>query len=77
MSSKHCINSQGTGLFTAPVNRPHFPTAIMRKSELTPHFLHSYRSLEECIPGAHPVRKLRVLADTILADMHHDFQALY
>lgn len=49
----------------------------MRKTDVTQHSLYSYRSLEERIPDAHPLRKLRVLVDAILANMNDDFQALY
>ena len=49
----------------------------MRKTDVTQHSLYSYRSLEERIPDAHPLRKLRVLVDAILFNMNDDFQALY
>lgn len=49
----------------------------MRKTDVTQHSLYSYRTLEERIPDAHPLRKLRVLVDAILANMNDDFQALY
>ncbi|WP_426079196.1 IS5 family transposase [Janthinobacterium sp. PSPC3-1] len=49
----------------------------MRKTDVTQHSLYSYRTLEERIPDAHPLRKLRVLADAILSTMNDDFQALY
>ncbi len=49
----------------------------MRKTDVTQHSLYSYRSLEERIPDAHPLRKLRVLVDAILVNMNDDFQALY
>ena len=49
----------------------------MRKIDVTQHSLYSYRSLEERIPAAHPLRKLRILVDAILANMNDDFQALY
>lgn len=46
-------------------------------SAVTQHSLYSYRPLEEHIPAAHPLRKLRVLVDAILINMNDDFQALY
>ena len=49
----------------------------MRKTDVTQHSLYSYRTLEERIPDAHPLRKLRVLVDAILVNMNDDFQALY
>ena len=58
-------------------DQPHFSTAIVRKADVTQHSLYSYRSLEERIPDAHPLRKLRVLVDAILFNMNDDFQALY
>ena len=44
----------------------------MRKSGVTQHALYSYRTLEERIADVHPLRKLRVLVDAILANMNHD-----
>lgn len=49
----------------------------MRKSDVTQHAMFSYRSLEERIPAAHPLRKLRVLVDGILQSMSTEFEALY
>ena len=49
----------------------------MRKTDVTQHSLYSYRTLEERIPDAHPLRKLRVRVDATLANMNDDFQALY
>lgn len=49
----------------------------MRKSDVTQHIVHSYRTLEERIPAAHPLRKLRVLVDAILSNINDAFQALY
>jgi transposase len=37
----------------------------------------SYVSLEERIPTAHPLRGVRKLADTVLADMSKDFDGMY
>lgn len=49
----------------------------MRKTDVTQHTLHSYRTQEERIPQAHPLRKLRVLVDGILRSMNADLAALY
>jgi transposase len=49
----------------------------MRKSDVTQHALYSYRTLEERIPEAHPLRKLRVLVDGILRSMSADLAPLY
>jgi hypothetical protein len=49
----------------------------MRKTDVTQHALYSYRTLEERIPEAHPLRKLRVLVDNILRSMHADLAPLY
>jgi transposase len=49
----------------------------MRKTDVTQHALYSYRTLEERIPEAHPLRKWRVLVDGILQSMSPEFQALY
>jgi transposase len=49
----------------------------MRNTDVTQHSLYSYRTLEERIPDAHPLRKLRVLVDGLLVNMNDDFQALY
>jgi hypothetical protein len=35
----------------------------MRKSDVTQHALYSYRTLEERIPEAHPLRKRNVSID--------------
>ncbi|MGD9788263.1 MAG: transposase, partial [Sulfuricellaceae bacterium] len=37
----------------------------------------SYVSLEDRIPKSHPLRKLRVLVDTVLATMDKEFEAVY
>ncbi|MDD2894358.1 MAG: IS5/IS1182 family transposase, partial [Halothiobacillaceae bacterium] len=39
----------------------------MRGADITQAALFSYRTLEERIPKRHPLRKLRVVVDTILA----------
>lgn len=49
----------------------------MRRPDTTQHAMFSYRSLEERIPANHPLRKLRVLVDGILASMHATFEQLY
>ena len=38
----------------------------MRGADITQAALFSYRTLEERIPSSHPLRKLRVVVDTIL-----------
>jgi transposase len=50
---------------------------IMRKADVTQHAMFSYRTLEERIPYAHPLRKLRIVVDGILRSMNAEFQALY
>lgn len=37
----------------------------------------SYISLEERVPQAHPLRKLRVVVDALLATMNREFEAVY
>ncbi len=37
----------------------------------------SYISLEERVPAAHPLRKLRAVVDALLATMHSEFEAVY
>jgi transposase len=49
----------------------------MRGADITQAALFSYRSLEERIPKAHPLRKLRVVVDAILATMDAELDALY
>jgi hypothetical protein len=49
----------------------------MRKTDVTQHAMFSYRSLEERIPEAHPLRKLRILVDGILQSMSAEFEPLY
>jgi transposase len=49
----------------------------MRSADVTQSEIFSYRTLEQRIPHAHPLRKLRVLVDGILARLHGDFEALY
>jgi len=49
----------------------------MRGADITPTELFSYRTLEERIPPAHPLRKLRVIVDAILHTMDEELDALY
>lgn len=49
----------------------------MRGADITPSELFSYRTLEERIPSAHPLRKLRVIVDAILHTMDAELDALY
>ena len=37
----------------------------------------SYISLEERVPAAHPLRKLRAVVDALLATMHREFEAVH
>ena len=37
----------------------------------------SYISLEERVPAAHPLRKLRAVVDALLASMNSEFEAVY
>ena len=37
----------------------------------------SYISLEERVPQAHPLRKLRAVVDALLATMNNEFEAVY
>ena len=49
----------------------------MCSADVTQSEMFSYRILEQRIPVSHPLRKLRVLVDGILAMLHADFEALY
>jgi transposase len=49
----------------------------MRGADVTQAALFSYRSLEERIATDHPLRKLRVVVDAILATMDAELDALY
>lgn len=49
----------------------------MRTEDVQQGGLFSYISLESRIPLNHPIRKLRVLVDTILKEMDADFAPLY
>jgi transposase len=57
--------------------RATFSFETMRKTDVTQHAMFSYRSLEERIPEAHPLRKLRILVDGILQSMSAEFEPLY
>jgi hypothetical protein len=48
----------------------------MRSADVTQSEMFSYRTLEQRIPVSHPLRKLRVLVDGILATLDADFEAL-
>ncbi len=37
----------------------------------------SYISLDERVPQAHPLRKLRAVVDALLATMNREFEAVY
>jgi len=49
----------------------------MRTPDTTQADMFSYRTLEQRIPTDHPLRKLRVVVDGILASMHASFEKLY
>jgi transposase len=49
----------------------------MRGDDLEQGSMFSYRSLEDRIPAAHPLRPLRGLVDTALEQMHPLFESLY
>jgi transposase len=49
----------------------------MRGSQTNQSAMFSYVSLEDRIPKSHPLRKLRVLVDTVLATMDKEFEAVY
>ena len=49
----------------------------MRGADITQSALFSYRTLEERIPQAHPMRKLRAVVDAILVSMDAELDALY
>ena len=49
----------------------------MRRADTTQSEMFSYRTLEERIPANHPLRKLRVLVDGILASMDETFAKRY
>lgn len=49
----------------------------MRGEEPRQPVLFSYVSLEDRVPKSHPLRKLRVLVDGILASMDKEFDAVY
>lgn len=49
----------------------------MRSADVQQLGMFSYVSVEARVPADHPIRKLRVLVDTILSEMDADFAALY
>ena len=49
----------------------------MRSADVTQSEMFSYRTQEQRIPASHPLRKLWVVVDGILAALHADFEALY
>ena len=49
----------------------------MRSADVTQSAIFSYRTLEQRIPVAHPLRKLRKLVDEILETLHGEFSMLY
>jgi transposase len=49
----------------------------MRGADITQACLFSYRTLEDRIPAKHPLRKLRLVVDVILAAMHDELDELY
>lgn len=49
----------------------------MRGADATQFAMFSYMTLEARIPQTHPLRKLRVVVDSILGAMHGEFEVLY
>jgi transposase len=49
----------------------------MRSADVQQLGMFSYVSVESRVPAGHPIRKLRVVVDTILSEMDADFAALY
>lgn len=49
----------------------------MRGADITQASMFSYRTLEERIPKKHPLRKLRVVVDGLLASMNAELDAVY
>lgn len=49
----------------------------MRGADVTQSALFSYSTLEARVPQKHPLRKLRVVVDAVLASMYAEFDALY
>jgi transposase len=49
----------------------------MRGTDITQNHLFSYRTLEERIPKAHPLRPLRAVVDILLTTMDAELEALY
>jgi hypothetical protein len=52
-------------------------TAKVRGGQDFQGAMFSYVSLEERVPAAHPLRKLRAVVDTLLATMVGEFEAVY
>ena len=49
----------------------------MRSADVTQSAMFSFRTLDQRIPASHPLRKLRVLVDGILASLHGELEKLY
>src|SRR5262245_64638046 len=49
----------------------------MRGEDLQQHELFSYGSLEERIPGSHPLRPIRAMVDEALKDLSNRFDEIY
>ena len=49
----------------------------MRGADITQASIFSYRTLEERIPKKHPLRKLRLEVDGLLASMNEELDAIY
>ena len=49
----------------------------MRSADVTQSAMFSFRTLEQRIPASHPLRKLRVLVDGILASLYWELEKLY
>lgn len=49
----------------------------MRGADITQGAIFSYRTLEERIPKKHPLRKLRLVVDGLLASMDEELDAIY
>jgi transposase len=49
----------------------------MRGADITQASIFSYRTLEERIPKKHPLRKLRLVVDSLLASMNKELDAIY
>ena len=49
----------------------------MRSADVTQSAMFSFQTLEQRSPTTHPLRKLRVLVDGILASLHGELEKLY